>query len=79
MAESQGSGFGAWHQPANTALAVERGEILGEHPLDDGPWIINRQSLETPTAAQVVQRVKGRIQTPAKPNSQSQTLAFSDT
>jgi DNA invertase Pin-like site-specific DNA recombinase len=65
--------------PRTLRLAVERGEILGEHPLDDGPWIINRQSLETPTAAQVVQRVKGRIRTPAKPNSQSQTLAFSDT
>jgi DNA invertase Pin-like site-specific DNA recombinase len=65
--------------PRTLRLSVERGEIPGEHPLDDGPWIFNRQSLETPTAALVVQRVKNRTRTPAKPISQSKTLAFSDT
>jgi hypothetical protein len=28
--------------PRTVRLAVERGEIAGEHPLPDGPWVINR-------------------------------------
>ena len=27
-------------------LAVERGEIAADHPLDDGPWVFNRCELE---------------------------------
>jgi len=65
--------------PRTLRLAVEHKEIIGEHPLDDGPWIINHQSLETAAALQVVQRVKNRTPTTAKPISQSKTLAFSDT
>ncbi len=29
-------------------LAIERGDIEGEHPLPDGPWLINRGQLATP-------------------------------
>jgi recombinase/recombinase-like zinc beta ribbon protein len=31
-------------------LAIERGEIDAEHPLTNGPWVINRRALETPRA-----------------------------
>jgi DNA invertase Pin-like site-specific DNA recombinase len=43
---------------ATLRLAIERGEIEGEHPLPDGPWILNRRALETPSAAQLVERVR---------------------
>jgi hypothetical protein len=41
-------------------LSVERGEIDGEHPLSDGPWVFNRQALETDKVTQVVKRVQRR-------------------
>jgi hypothetical protein len=28
-------------------LAIERGEIEAEHPLPDGPWVLNHRGLET--------------------------------
>ena len=59
-------------------LAVERGEIHGEHPLSDGPWVFNRQDLETEAAHAVVNRVKRRNGTPAVPNPAQQNLPFSD-
>jgi DNA invertase Pin-like site-specific DNA recombinase len=31
-------------------LAIERGEIDAEHPLTNGPWVINHRALETPRA-----------------------------
>jgi len=34
-------------------LAVERGEIKAEHPLADGPWVINQRALETERCRQV--------------------------
>src|SRR6266566_9125872 len=37
-------------------LAIERGEIEAEHPLPDGPWILNRRGLETVASAQLVER-----------------------
>lgn len=41
-------------------LAVEQRRIEGEHPLPDGPWIFNRQALQTEQAAQVVKQARGR-------------------
>jgi hypothetical protein len=40
-------------------IAIERGEIEGEHPLPIGPWIIHRYVLETPGAAQLLERARG--------------------
>jgi len=37
-------------------LAIERGEIEAEHPLANGPWVINRCALETEKAARLVER-----------------------
>jgi hypothetical protein len=39
-------------------LAVERGEIKGEHPLTDGPWVFRRCDLETPAAKELVNRAQ---------------------
>jgi DNA invertase Pin-like site-specific DNA recombinase len=60
-------------------LAVERGEIEAEHPLDDGPWIFNRRAIETEAAVQFRARVRGTNQNPAIPTSKQSTLGFSST
>ena len=39
-------------------LATIRGEIGAEQPLNDGPWVFARSSLESVAAAQLVQRVR---------------------
>jgi len=65
--------------PRTLRLAVERGEIRGEHPLSDGPWVFNRCDLETEAARTVVLRAKSRNGNPAVPNPAQQTLPFSST
>ena len=57
-------------------LAIERGEIAGEHPLPDGPWVVNRRDLETEAAERLRERARKRSRTPAKPDPQQQTLGF---
>ena len=37
-------------------LAIERGDIEAEHPLANGPWVINRRALETEKAIRFVER-----------------------
>lgn len=65
--------------PRTLRLAVERGEIAGEHPLPDGPWVINRAALQTPAALAVVRRARQGGRNPAKPDPQQETLGFSGT
>lgn len=60
-------------------LAVERGEIAAEHPLADGPWVFNRQALETKAAAELVLRAHRATRTPAGPTDGQQHLGFSTT
>ncbi len=54
----------------------ERGEIEGEHPLGDGPWLLNRKNLETEDATAVVRRAKSRSSKAAIPSPDQQTLGF---
>jgi hypothetical protein len=35
-------------------LAVERREIEAEHPLADGPWVINQRALKTDAAVRLL-------------------------
>ena len=63
--------------PRTLRLAVERGEIKADHPLPDGPWVFQRSTLETPTAAAFVARVRRRTQEVTIPVSQQGTLGFS--
>jgi hypothetical protein len=37
-------------------LAIERGDIEAEHPLANGPWVINRRALETEKAIRFAER-----------------------
>jgi hypothetical protein len=57
-------------------LAIERGDIEGEHPLPDGPWVINRKQLETRRAKSLARQAKQRQGNPAVPNPNQTTLGF---
>lgn len=60
-------------------LAVERGEIEGEHPLADGPWVFRRSDLETPVARELVQRAHNYNRRQAVPDDAQKELIFSRT
>ena len=60
-------------------LAVERGEIEADHPLDDGPWVFNRCELEKKATVSFVERVRGGKPDPAIPNSHQRNFGFSTT
>ncbi len=62
---------------ATLRLAIERGDIPGEHPLPDGPWIINRRDIESEAAKQLHERAKRRNHLGAKPCPEQQNLGFS--
>jgi DNA invertase Pin-like site-specific DNA recombinase len=63
--------------PRTLRVAVEQGEIEGAHPLPDGPWVFNRQALETAAATQVVARVHQRGKGSAVPTAQQGSFTFS--
>ena len=44
--------------------AVERGELTASHPLSEGPWIFNRQDLDSQSAQKVVESIKNRSKMP---------------
>ena len=46
--------------------AVEKGQIKGIHPVQDGPWIFSRKDLDTSAINEVVEAIKRRRKTPAK-------------
>lgn len=60
-------------------LAVERGEIEADHPLDEGPWVFNRCELEKKATVSFVERVRGGKPDPAIPNSHQRNFRFSTT
>jgi hypothetical protein len=60
-------------------LAVARGEIQAQHPLPEGPWVFNRQSLQTQTARELVQRIKNGRREAAARNSNQSIFEFSST
>jgi len=64
---------------ATLRLAIERDEIPGEHPLPDGPWVINRSDVESEAAKQLHQRAQRRNLKGAKPSSEQQNLDFLST
>jgi DNA invertase Pin-like site-specific DNA recombinase len=60
-------------------LAVEHGELAAEHPLADGPWIFNRNDLQTDRATAIAARARGRHHRPAIPNEEQGILNLSMT
>ena len=60
-------------------LAIERGEIKAEHPLANGPWVLNRHDLETESATQLVERTRRQRRTPVLESSDQGVLDLSAT
>jgi hypothetical protein len=60
-------------------LAIERGEIEAEHPLANGPWVINRSALETATALQFAERSRRQRRNPGLESSGQGVIDFSAT
>lgn len=65
--------------PRTLRLAIERGELPGEHPLADGPWIVRRDDLQSIAAQEFVHRVRQRVGNTAIPNPRQKKLGFSGT
>lgn len=60
-------------------LAVERGDIVAEHPLSEGPWIFNRDTLKTEAVTKLVARARARRGDHAIPMAQQGVLDLSMT
>jgi hypothetical protein len=58
--------------PKTLRLAAEQREIEAVHPLEEGPWLFKRATLQAEAAMRLVDRVRNRQSTPAgQPNRQS--------
>src|SRR5487761_2476404 len=53
--------------PKTLRLAAERGEITAEHPLSDGPWVFNREVLQSHAAKGLAERVRSNQRHPTLP------------
>jgi DNA invertase Pin-like site-specific DNA recombinase len=62
--------------PGTLRVAVTKGDLVGEHPLTDGPWVFRHQDLETEAARMFVKRVRRRAGTPTKASSEHETHDF---
>ena len=60
-------------------LAIERGEIEAEHPLANGPWVINRRALETPKAVRFAAQSRRERRNPGLDVSGQGVIDFSAT
>jgi hypothetical protein len=60
-------------------LAAERGEVNGEHPLADGPWVFRRCDLETAAAKELVSRAQTHNRHRAVPDPAQREFVFSRT
>ena len=65
--------------PRTLRLAAERGEIVAQHPLPDGPWVFNRRALEAAGAARFLKRGARSKRGPTIPADGQATLDFSST
>jgi hypothetical protein len=54
--------------------AAEAGEILGIHPLPEGPWIFSRADLSTPAARTITERARRNPRHPAGSYPDQQSL-----
>lgn len=65
--------------PRTLRLAVERGEIVAEHPLSEGPWIFTRDTLKTEAVTELVVRARARRGHYAIPMAHQRALDLSMT
>jgi DNA invertase Pin-like site-specific DNA recombinase len=59
--------------------AIERGEVAAERPIGCGPWILNRQSLQSEGVQRFIERVRATQTHPAKADSKQCSLDLSTT
>jgi DNA invertase Pin-like site-specific DNA recombinase len=68
------------HVSARTVrLAIDAGELHAEHPLPDGPWLVNRQELMSDNAQRIKLRAHRGGRRPAIPSENQSDLQFSST
>jgi hypothetical protein len=60
--------------PKTLRLAAEAGEIKGQHPLPDGPWIFSRSDLVEPEAQNLLHRARQNPRHPAGSHPDQNTL-----
>jgi DNA invertase Pin-like site-specific DNA recombinase len=61
-------------------IAAECGDLPGQHPLSDGPWVFRRRDLQTRAAEQLVRRTRlRRGEHPTVPQRDQKSLNFSST
>ena len=65
--------------PRTLRLAAERGEIVADHPLPEGPWIFNGEALRSAAATSLVERVCATRRHPTIPVQQNDLFDLSTT
>ena len=65
--------------PTTLRMAIDRGEISADHPFADGPWVINRDILESEAAQRLKIRIHARSRKPAILHSETHQSLFSTT
>ena len=65
--------------PKTLRLAVERNEFKAEHPLADGPWIFNKNTLDTNAVAELVARARAHNRRTEIPSDKQGSLNLSMT
>ena len=65
--------------PRTLRLAIDRGEIPADHPFADGPWVINRDILDSEAAQTLKLRAHTRPRKPAVLHSDQHQSLFSTT
>jgi DNA invertase Pin-like site-specific DNA recombinase len=58
-------------------LAIERGDIAAERPISCGPWVLNKQTLQSDTAVRFLEHVRLGKATTTVPSSRQATLDLS--
>ncbi len=65
--------------PKTLRLAAEQRQIEAEHPLEEGPWLFMRSTLQSEAAKCLVDRVRSRRATPAGQRNRQSDLFVSMT
>jgi hypothetical protein len=65
--------------PRTLRLAINAGELHAEHPLSEGPWLINRQELISERAQRIGQRAQRDHKRATIPSENQRDFQFSST
>jgi hypothetical protein len=68
-----------WMNLTEAAAFLHVGELQAEHPLADGPWLVNRQELMSDNAQRLKLRAQRGGRRPAIPSENQNDLQFSST